>query len=129
MSVEQASQLASTAAAVYDQAISESDLQVGTAVIPYAATVTPNLTRSTNILLFGTLTGNITVANPLGARAGMKLTLVFTQDGTGGRTITYGAAFKFSANGAGTAGQVGATSFYYNGTVWVQDGAALTFKT
>jgi hypothetical protein len=129
MSDEQASQLFSTTAGVYDQAISESDLQVGTLVVPYAATVTPNLTRSTNILLVGALTGNVTIANPLGARAGMKLTLVFTQDGAGGRTITYGAAFKATANGAGTASQVGATTFYYNGTVWVQDGAALAFKT
>jgi hypothetical protein len=41
---------------------------------------------------------------------------------TGGRTITWNAAFKKAADGAGTANQKGATSFVYDGTNWVQVG-------
>lgn len=128
MSAEQASQLFSTQIAGYSQAMSEDDLQSGVQTPAYAATITPNLTRSVNILVVGALTGNVTIAAPIGARTGMILHIVFLQDGTGSRTITWNAAFAAAANGAGTANQIGATSFIYNGTRWVQIAGALAFK-
>lgn len=94
----------------------------------YAATVTLTVADPINVVVFQTLTGNITVANPVGARLGMRLIMAFTQDGTGSRTITWGAAFKAAANGAGTAGQKAATEFVYDGTNWVQSSGAIVFK-
>lgn len=91
---------------------------INTAVSPFYQT----------IVIPGTLTGNTTIANPTNPRRGQRLTYVFTQDGTGGRTITWGSAFKAAANGNGTAGQKGATTFVYDGTNWQQESGALTFK-
>jgi hypothetical protein len=96
--------------------------------IAYAATITPAASDALTHIAVGTLTGNITVANPTKAALGILLVFTFTQDGTGSRTITWGANFSLAAaNGAGTANQIGATAFLYNGTKWVQIGGGLTF--
>lgn len=71
--------------------------------------------------------GNITIAAPTNPRNGTRLEFSITQDAIGGRTITWNAAFKKAADGAGGAAGVGATSFVYNGTNWVQIGGALAF--
>lgn len=42
-----------------------------------------------------TLGGNRTLANPLNLVAGMRLQIVIKQDAVGGRTLGYGAAWKF----------------------------------
>lgn len=55
------------------------------------------------------------------------LVFSFTQDGTGSRIITWNAAFKKAADGAGTANQKGSTSFVYDGASWVQVGGALVW--
>lgn len=44
-----------------------------------------------------------------------------------GRAITWNAAFKKAADGAGTASQRGATRFIYDGTNWLQTGGALVW--
>lgn len=108
--------------------VNEANMGVGSVDIPYAATITPAPSQQFTLIVVGTLTGNITVANPTGARKGMEMVLTFTQDGTGSRTITWGAAFSFTANGAGTANQKGATNFVYDGSRWVQTAGALAFK-
>lgn len=128
MSVEQASQLFSPQAAAYAQAITESRLQDGVQVTPYAATITPTVSKAENVIVVAALTGNVTIGAPIGARTGMRLDFTFLQDGTGSRTITWNAVFAYTANGAGTANQVGATSFVYSGTRWVQTAGALAFK-
>lgn len=128
MSSEQASQLASPTIAAYADAVSESQLQDDNLAPAYAASYTPVVKRSRTIVLFGTLTGNTTIGAPIGARAGMELTFVFAQDATGSRTVTWNAVFKASANGAGAASTFGSTTFVFNGTNWVQDAGALTFK-
>ena len=69
--------------------------------------------------------GNLTISAPSNPRTGGMLVFAFTQDVTGGRTITWNAAFKKAADGAGTANQKGATSFVYDGTNWVQVGGGL----
>lgn len=75
--------------------------------IAYAATVTPD-GDTTDVLNIGTLTGNLTLANPTGTPTdGQRLILRFAQDATGGRTITRGNAFVFAATDTGyTAGDV-----------------------
>lgn len=127
MALEQSQQLLSTQAAALAASQDESELQDGVVAATFAATYTPNVSKPKTIITM-TLTGNLTVAAPIGARRGMQLTFVFVQDGTGGRTITWNAAFAAAANGAGTSNQVGCTTFFYNGTRWVQDSAALAFK-
>lgn len=128
MSVEQASKLFSTTAAEYANAVSEALLQEDTQVVAYAATVTPTVSRHRNVMQIAALTGNIAIGAPIGARKGMSLTFLFTQDATGSRTVTWNAVFKAAANGAGAANTVGSTTFYFDGTNWVQDAGALVFK-
>lgn len=69
---------------------------------------------------------NTTVPNPINPRRGMKVTYIFAA--TGVFTVTWGAAFKFTANGAAAAAQYAATTFVYNGAFWVQEAGALTYK-
>ncbi len=47
-----------------------------------------------------TLTGNVTLDNPSTETVGQSGFIVFTQDGTGGRTVSLGTEYK-TANGAG----------------------------
>jgi hypothetical protein len=126
--IEASVRFLSTQALEWFRAICEGFMQDAVQTPVYAATITPTLEFSDTKIIPGILTGNVTIANPIGARRGMRLTFVFTQDGTGSRTVTWGAAFGFAANGAGTANQIGATSFVYNGTRWVQESGALAFK-
>lgn len=96
--------------------------------IAYAATITPDLSAGTQIVV-AALTGGLTINAPTNAVKGEVLDFSFTQDGTGARAITWNAVFKKAADGAGTANQVAATSFMFDGTNWVQRGGALTWLT
>lgn len=58
----------------------------------YAATVTIDASKGSYVRV-GTLTGNITLANPINPTDGEKLLIELTQDGTGSRTLTLGSAF------------------------------------
>lgn len=60
--------------------------------IAYAATVTPDLSDG-NVFVIGTLTGNVTIANPTNLVDGKTFRMLVTQDGTGSRTITLGNKF------------------------------------
>lgn len=64
----------------------------GISAIAFAATVTLDFSTSNNFDI-GTLTGNITLANPTNAAAGQSGTVTFIQDATGGRTVTLGSNF------------------------------------
>ena len=57
------------------------------------ATITPNFNSARRFTL--TIGGNRTLANPSNQRAGQDVVIVITQDGTGGRTLAYGSAWKF----------------------------------
>jgi hypothetical protein len=92
--------------------------------IAYAATITPDGALGERVIV-GALTGNLTINAPTNPRTGAMLVFGFTQDATGGRTLTWNAVFKKAADGAGTANQKGATSFVYDGANWVQVGGAL----
>lgn len=88
------------------------------------------VTIDTNLGLNARVTfpaGNITIAAPLNPSITQRLTINLIQDGTGGRTITWNAAFKKAADGAGGANGRGCTAYVYDGTNWVQQGGALAY--
>jgi len=94
----------------------------------YTATITTTVVEESTTVVVGTLTGNITIAAPLGARKGMDLTYCFTQDATGTRTVTWNAAFSFVANEAGAANEKGQSTFIYDGARWIQMGGSMLFN-
>lgn len=94
--------------------------------IAYGATITPDAALGERVIV-GALAGNLTINAPTNPRTGGMLVFGFTQDATGGRTITWNAAFKKAADGAGTASQKAATSFVYDGANWVQAAGALAW--
>lgn len=83
-----------------------------------AATITPDLSASSMFSV--TLAGNRTLANPANLNAGRTWRVVVTQDGTGSRTLTYGALYKWAAGTAPTlstgAGKIDVLTFTYDGT-------------
>ena len=83
-----------------------------------ASTITPNLADSNNFSL--TLDTNATLANPTNIVAGQSGVILITQDGTGGRTLAYGAYWKFAGGTAPTltttASAVDALVYYVNST-------------
>ena len=60
----------------------------------WSGTVTPN--RNNGTIQKYTLTGSINLNTPLNISAGQSLTLILTQDGTGGRILNPNAAYKFA---------------------------------
>lgn len=69
--------------------------------VPYTATITLDLTVGTDFEI-DPLTGNLTLANPAVIPPRWSGTILLPQDATGGRTISYGSAFKI-AGGTPTA--------------------------
>lgn len=98
-------------------------LRTTTQRIAYASTITPDPTKG-EIIIVDDLTGNITVNNPVGAREGMWLHFQFTQDGSGGHTISFGTDFLTNWTPSTTADDTNTISFRYDGTVWVQHSTA-----
>ena len=70
--------------------------------VNYAASVTPDLDLGTWFQV-GALTGNITVNAPTNPRSGQVINIIFKQDATGGRTVTFNAIFLFPSGTAPTA--------------------------
>lgn len=126
MATEQSQQLLSTQQAALAASQVEFALQDGSAAPAFTASYTPDVTGKNTYTVAFPLTNNTTVNAPIGARRGQRLTFIFAA--TGVFTVTWNAVFKASANGAAANGQAGATTFYYNGTNWVQDAGALTYK-
>ena len=58
-----------------------------------ATSIATNLNLSNNFSV--TLAGNRTLANPSGITSGQSGSIFITQDGSGSRTLAYGAYFKF----------------------------------
>lgn len=97
--------------------------------VSYSSTITPD-PRLGEIIEVGTLTGNITVANPsvgtgIGWR-GQKMTFRFVQDGTGGKQVVFsGTAWKenFQNNWNGANNRCTVSFIYESATgFWVQNG-------
>jgi hypothetical protein len=91
-------------------------------VTAYAASITPNPFDAETVAV--TLAGNITVANPQKKQAGMRLQFVFTQDATGGRTVTFGTDFSASWVPNTAANKINTIDFVSNGTKWIQTSTA-----
>lgn len=69
-----------------------------TVSVAYAAAVTPN-SDTTDLLIIAALTGAITVNAPTGTPVdGQTLRIRMSQDGTGGRVVTWNAAFAFGTD-------------------------------
>jgi len=73
-----------------------------------------------------TLNNNVTIGAPTGATNGDVLNFTLIQDGTGGRTVTWNAAFKVSCSLTTTLSTKSGISFRYDGTHWVQTSACVT---
>lgn len=82
-----------------------------------SGTVTPNFNNGPVQTV--TATGNFTLALPSNIAAGSNLTLIITQDGTGGRTFSPNASYKF-ANGLKTlstaANKIDIMTIFYDGS-------------
>jgi len=90
--------------------------------IAYAAAITPALAFGDQSVSIGALTGAITInaaTNP--PATGRTVTFHLVQDGTGGRTPTWNAAYKGATlTGSGTANQKAMVTFRYDGANLVQ---------
>lgn len=62
----------------------------------FGSTITLDFASGVNFVIAAT--GNFTLANPINAKPGQTGRITITQDATGGRTITYGSAFKKGAS-------------------------------
>lgn len=92
--------------------------------IDYAASVTPNALAG-EVVKIATLTGAITINEPTNPYIGAKLLFLFEQDGTGSRVVTWNAIFNTPTDAGGAASETGGVLFCYDGSAWVQIGAAL----
>lgn len=101
----------------YRGAINRTRQKGGGNVVPYAATITPDPTTG-RVQKIGPLTGNVTIAAPVNAQEGDDLTLVITQDATGGRTITWNAAFPSPPTSVTTANGVTVGKFTLVNGFW-----------
>lgn len=106
-SIQQAVEAVSTEVAIIE----------GFQSVAYAATVTINPALGTTVLV-GALTGAITIAAPTQATTGQVLRIILTQDGTGGRVITWNAIFNNVPSVATTASLRKVFQFVYDGTNW-----------
>ena len=92
-----------------------------------ATTVTWN--AATQPVAKVTLAGNRTFALPTNPVAGQFISILLIQDGTGGRTITWNAAYEFAADTAptltATASLGDLFTFRYNGAKWLEVGRNL----
>jgi len=86
--------------------------------VAYAATITPAL-ASGDIVKVGALTGPLAVAAPTGYAAGRAtLTLILTQDATGGRALTFDPVYLGVPTLATTPNLTTVLMFVSDGTSW-----------
>jgi hypothetical protein len=82
-----------------------------------SGTITPDFVNGSIQTM--TLTGNITLNSLANAIAGRSMTLIVTQDGTGGRTLTSSMLFSDGFNTlSGGAGAVDIISVFYTGSTY-----------
>ncbi len=93
-----------------------------------AVALTDGASIATNAALGNTFTvtlgGNRTLANPTNLVSGGDYSWIITQDGTGSRTLSYGAAFTWGGGGSAptlltAAAAIDVISCKYNGTVLI----------
>lgn len=86
--------------------------------IAYASSIAVNAALG-EVVKVGTLTGDITVGAPSNAVAGQHLVFIFTQNGTGGHTVSWNAVYVNEPTLAETANLVQVVEFVYDGTNWI----------
>lgn len=94
------------------------DAQEGGQTLAYAATITPDPYKGQTIKV--ALTGNVTVAATTRHHVGARMTFVFKQDATGGRTVTWNAQYKANWTPNTAANLRNAITFEFDGTNWLQ---------
>lgn len=104
--------------AILGNAITVGAQRGGLQAVPWAATITPDPYKGETLTI--TLTGNVSFATPANAHPGVRLTVILTQDATGGRTVTFNASYKVSWTPVTTATAVNTITLVYTGTQWVQ---------
>jgi hypothetical protein len=98
---------------------------VDTPTIAAAGSYTPYM-NFVNTVAFTMPAGNITIANPVYGDVGQVLTFFIKQDSVGGRTITWGSAFKKNLTlSAGANAQDIVMFGTPDGTTWYQLGSSL----
>jgi len=98
--------------------------QLGTETPAYAASVAVNPYSGGFVSI--TLTGAITLANPVTGHAGCQLTYILTQDATGGRVTSFGTNFHQNWSPTTTANKKNSITFLnVDGTNWVQIASAV----
>ena len=78
---------------VGSRGLARMNINQGTVALASAATVATNCATGNAFTL--TLGTNAVLANPTGLAAGSSYCWTITQDATGGRTLSYGTAFKW----------------------------------
>lgn len=86
--------------------------------LTYASTVTPDPYEAGTQVV--TLTGNITVNAPTRKHKGQRLTLEFTQDGSGGRTVTFSGRWRTNWTPDTAAGKTNSITVEFDGATWMQ---------
>lgn len=96
----------------------ENEAATGRQTIAYAASITPDPYLGGHIKV-GNLTGAITINNPANGHAGSQMVLRLTQDGTGGRVVTFGGAYALLGPAIPTtASTTTVIGFSFDGTTW-----------
>lgn len=105
--------------------VSQCDVSIngmgGYAAVTFATPYVPDPYLAT-IIKLGALTSNLTVSAPTNLHAGCRLILWLTQDGTGGRTVTWNAAFSTTiyTNTGNTANKKCYIEFIYDAANWIE---------
>lgn len=99
----------------YQNTVSVDQSGGGSSSAAFATSFTPDLTTGA-VLDVGTLTANMTVNAPAwNATSGCPLTFLFTQDATGGRTLTWNSVYRTSWQPTSTANAHSSITFQWNG--------------
>jgi hypothetical protein len=94
--------------------------------LAYAATLSPGNQTAVRMTLRVTLTGNVTTLNvPAKGQVGDRVQWIFTQDGTGGRTVTFAGGYKVNWSPTTTANKINVIELEYDGVNWVQIATAV----
>jgi hypothetical protein len=118
-----------------DRSMLDIDNRFGAQNLAYAATITPDPWEGQDVFV-GTLTGNVTIANPASSYTdphsgtlyprGMLLRFYLKQDATGGRTVTFGGRFTAASAISTTANARTIISFIYDGADWCEFARSVT---
>lgn len=99
------------------------NLQSSSETVAYAATVSLTVTNA-DTHVFQTITGAMTINASSGGRAGQTMRLILPNDGTSGRTITFGSNFRAASTLTGTVNKAAVVSFVSDGNSWYETGRA-----